>query len=116
MQQGRRKQVNSWVADEMLTVWTLLGALLGTLVLVAGLLWAGTQVTGQARALWRALRGHRAAAIAAVDEAADPLIVQLARLTTVPPDVWAAFLPAFLTALAAGLDRALGENGGAAEK
>lgn len=103
--------MDTWIAGEMLDVWRLLGALLGTLVLVAGLLWAGTQVTGQARALWRALRGHRAEVIAAVDEVADPLIVQLARLTTIPPAVWAAFLPAFLTALAAGLDRALGENG-----
>ncbi len=103
--------MDSWVADEMITVWALLGALLGTLLLVAGSLWAGARVTEQARALWRTLRGHRAEVIAAVDEAADPLIVQLARLTTIPPPVWAAFLPAFLAALAAGLDRALGENG-----
>ncbi len=99
-----------WIADEMLDVWRLLGALLGTLLLIAGSLWAGAQVTGQARALWRALRGHRAEMIAAVDEVTDPLVVQLARLTTIPPGVWAAFLPTFLAALAAGLDRALGEH------
>ncbi len=103
--------MDTWIAGEMLDVWRLLGALLGTLALIAASLWAGARVTEQARALWRALRGHRAEVIAALDEPADPLIVQLARLTAVPPGVWAAFLPAFLAALAAGLDRALGENG-----
>jgi hypothetical protein len=108
--------MDTWIAGAMLDVWRLLGALLGTLLLLAGSLWAGARVTEQGRALWRALRGHRAEAIAAVDETTDPLIVQLARLTTVPPEVWAAFLPAFLTALAAGLDRALGENSATVEQ
>jgi len=103
--------MDTWIAGEMLDVWRLLGALLGTLLLVAGSLWAGARVTEQARMLWGALRGHRAEVIAALDEPADPLIAQLARLTTVPAGVWAAFVPAFLAALAAGLDRALGENG-----
>ncbi len=107
--------MDTWIAGEMLTVWALLGALLGTLLLIAGSLWAGARVTEQARALWRTLRGHRAGVIAAVDETSDPLIVQLARLTTIPPAVWAAFLPAFLAALAEGLDRAFGQNGEAAQ-
>ncbi len=98
------------VTPGMLDVWRLLGALLGTLALVAATLWAGRQVTDQARAVWRALRGYQGAAIGAVDQPGDPLIVQLARVTGVPASVWAAFLPAFLGALAAGLDRALGQG------
>src|SRR5690606_30970710 len=70
-------------------------------------LWSGARVNEQARALWRSVRGQRAAVIAAVDEPADPLVAQLATLTRVPAGVWAVFLPAFLNALAEGLDRAL---------
>lgn len=95
-------------AENTWALWGLLGTLLGTLLLVAALLWAGARVGEQGRALWRSVRGQRAAVIGAVDEPADPLIAQLAALTRVPPGVWAAFLPAFLNALAAGLDRALG--------
>jgi len=45
--------------------------------------------------------------IAALFKQADPLVAQLATLTRVPAGVWAVFLPAFLNALAEGLDRAL---------
>mgnify|MGYP001397613357 FL=1 len=92
-------------------LWGLLGTLLGTLLLVAALLWTGARVSEQGRALWRSVRGQRAALIAAVDEPGDPLIAQLAALTRVPPGVWAVFLPAFLSALAEGLDRALNGQG-----
>jgi len=128
--------LESMITGDVLAVWRLLGALLGTLLLVAGSLWAGAQVTAQARALWRAVRGvhpqlvaagagaqvtaqaralWRAVRgvhpqlVAAVDDPADPLPVQLERLSTVPATVWATFLPAFLNALAVGLDRALGD-------
>jgi hypothetical protein len=101
---------HTFVSEPMLTVWSLLGALLGTLLIVAATLWAGAQVTHQARTLWRAVRGHRAEIVAAVDEPADLLNAHLEQITTVPAAVWAAFLPAFLNALAEGLDRALGES------
>jgi hypothetical protein len=100
------------VMDQMVQVWSLLGTLAGTLLLIALTLWAGTQITRQARALWRAVRGHRAAMIAALDEPTDPVIAALARLSTVPPGVWAAFLPAFVAALADGLDAALADEDG----
>ena len=99
--------LESWVSPPMLAVWAALGALLGTLLLLAASLWAGGQVTRQARMLWQTVRGRRAQIIAAVDEPADPLIAQLARLTPLPAPVWAAMLPALVEALAAGLDRAL---------
>ena len=98
------------LSDQMLAVWAVLGSLLGTLLLAAAMLWAGTQVTHQGRALWRAVRGHQAEIIAAVDEPGDPLVVQLARYTSIPAPVWAAFLPAFFSALADGLERAAGEG------
>jgi len=99
------------VSDQMLAVWTVLGALLGTLLLAAVTLWAGAQVTRQARGLWHTVRGHQATIIAAIDQPGDPLVVQLARYTPIPADVWAAFLPAFFSALAEGLERAAGEGG-----
>lgn len=98
-------------SEQTWALWGLLGTLLGTGLLVAALLWTGAQVSEQARALWRSVRGQRAAVIAAVDEPADPLVAQLAALTRVPAGVWAAFLPAFLSALAEGLDRALNGEG-----
>ena len=76
----------------------------------SGELWAGTQATHQGRALWRAVRGHQAEIIAAVDEPGDPLVVQLARYTSIPAPVWATFLPAFFKALADGLEPAAGEG------
>lgn len=97
------------VSEMMLEVWAILGTLLGTLLLVAALLWASTRVLAQGRAAWAALRGHVPDVLAAVDEPGDRLNAQLGRLTRVPPAVWAAFLPAFVEALAAGLDRALAE-------
>jgi len=90
------------LSDQMLAVWAVLGSLLGTLLLAAAMLWAGTQATHQGRALWRAVRGHQAEIIAAVDEPGDPLVVQLARYTSIPAPVWATFLPAFFKALAEG--------------
>lgn len=99
--------VEELFSERTWALWGLLGTLLGTLLLVAALLWTGARVNEQGRALWRSVRGQRAALIAAVDEPADPLIAQLAALTRVPPGVWAVFLPAFLNALAEGLDRAL---------
>lgn len=101
--------LENMITGDVLAVWRLLGALLGTLLLVAGSLWAGAQVTAQARALWRAVRGVHPQLVAAVDDPADPLLVQLERLSSVPAAVWATFLPAFLNALAEGLDRALGD-------
>ena len=98
-------------SEQTWALWGLLGTLLGTLLLVAALLWTGARVGEQARALWRSVRGQRAAVIAAVDEPGDPLVAQLAALTRVPAGVWAVFLPAFLSALAEGLDRALNGEG-----
>lgn len=103
--------IDSLFSEQTWALWGLLGTLLGTLLLVAALLWTGARVGEQARALWRSVRGRRAAVIAAVDEPADPLVAQLAALTRVPAGVWAAFLPAFLSALAEGLDRALNGEG-----
>ena len=98
------------VSPEMVDVWRLLGALLGTLVLVAATLWVGRQAAGQVRGVWRAVRGYEGTALRAVDQPTDPVIVQLARLSGVPAGVWAAFLPVLLSALAAGLDHALAEE------
>lgn len=103
-------ETHTFVSEPMLTVWALLGALLGTLLFVALTLWAGTQVAQQGRVLWQALRGQREEVVAAVDESTDPLNACLAQITTVPAAVWAAFLPAFLTALADGLDQVLDES------
>jgi len=97
------------VAEPALTVWSLLGTALGTLLLAAATLWAGAQLTRQAREVWRAVRGQTPQVIAALDEPTDPLIAQLACLSRVPAAVWAAFLPAFLSALAVGLDQVLAE-------
>jgi hypothetical protein len=94
----------------MLTVWSLAGALLGTLLITALTLWAGTQVTRQACGLWAVLRGHRAALVTAVDEPVDPVNTQLEQITTIPAGVWAALLPGFFNALAAALDQTLGEQ------
>lgn len=94
-------------SEPTLVVWSLLGTALGTLALVAATLWAGAQLTRQARELWRAVRGQTPRVIAAVDEPTDPLIAELARHSHVPAAVWAAFLPAFLAALAVGLDQVL---------
>ena len=95
------------VAEPALAVWSLLGAARGALRLAAATLWAGAQLTRQAREVWRAVRGQTPQVIAALDEPTDPLIAQLAGLSRVPAAVWAAFLPAFLSALAAGLDQVL---------
>jgi len=62
--------LESVITGDVLAVWRLLGALLGTLLLVAGSLWAGAQVTAQARALWRAVRGVHPQLVAAVDDPA----------------------------------------------
>ena len=91
--------MDTWIAGEMLDVWRLLGTLLGTLALIAASLWAGARVTEQARALWRALRGHRAGDLRP-GRASRPADRQLARLTAVPPGCGRRS-PAFL-ALAAG--------------
>ncbi len=99
--------VQNLVGEPMLTVWSLLGALLGTLLIAAVTLWAGTQAARQARGLWAALRGHRAQLVAAVDEPADPVNARLEQITTIPAGVWAALLPAFFNALAAALDQTL---------
>lgn len=96
------------VGEPVIELWGVLGALLGTLALLAGTLWAGRQVPAQARALWLALRGHRAAVVAAVDEPLDPLVTALAQASHLPAGAWAVFLPAFLNGLADGLDRAMG--------
>lgn len=93
-------------SDALLQLWSALGALLATLLLAAGALWASAQVTTQARQLWAAVRGYTPQVRAAVDEPGDPLNAKLADLTTIPAAVWAALLPAFVDALAAGLERA----------
>ncbi len=97
----------AWDSELMITVWSLLGSLLGTLLLVAGSLWASAQVIAQARRVWGAVRGHVPDVLAAVDEPGDALTARLGQVTQVPAAVWAAFLPAFIEALAAGPDRAL---------
>ena len=99
-------------SEPMLAVWGLLGTLLGTLLILALTLWAGRQFARQARELWRTLRGRQAEIVHSVDEPTDPVIVQLERVSRVPAAVWAAFLPAFLNALAAGLDRDLADAPG----
>ena len=48
-------------SEDTWALWGLLGTLLGTLLLVAALLWSGARVNEQARALWRSVRGQRAA-------------------------------------------------------
>ncbi|NDJ77544.1 MAG: hypothetical protein GYB65_14930 [Chloroflexi bacterium] len=93
------------ISEETAQVWSLLGTLAGTLLLLALTLWASAQITRQARDLWLAVRGHRGTIIAAVDDPTDALIQQLARLSHVPGSVWAAALPAFLGALADSLDQ-----------
>lgn len=98
------------LSPEMVDVWRLLGALLGTLALITATLWIGRQAAGQVRGVWHAVRGYEETAIRAVDQPTDPVIVQLARLSGLPAGVWAAFLPVFLSALAAGLDQALHEQ------
>lgn len=95
-----------WGTDVMVTLWSVLGALLATLLLLAGTLWASAALGGQVRRIWRALRGHVPQVIAAVDQPGDAINVHLARLTQLPPGVWSAFLTAFVEALAAGLDQA----------
>ncbi|MBN1679583.1 MAG: hypothetical protein JW966_04775 [Anaerolineae bacterium] len=102
--------IDTLVTEQTLALWQVLGTVLGTLLLAAATLWAGRQITQQARELWRVVRGHMPDVVAAVDQPADPLIVQLAKLTTVPAAVWAVFLPAFLESLAEGLDAALNES------
>lgn len=97
-------------SEPMLAVWGLLGTALGTLLILALTLWAGRQFARQARELWRTLRGRHDEIVHSVDEPTDPVIVQLERVSRVPAAVWAAFLPAFLNALAAGLDRALADS------
>lgn len=94
-----------WQSDLMITLWSVLGTLIATLLLLAGTLWASAALTEQGRRIWRTLRGHVPEVIAAVDQPGDPVNVQLARLTQLPPGVWSAFLTAFVEALAAGLDQ-----------
>jgi hypothetical protein len=98
------------LSQQALDIWGLLGTLIGTLLLLALTFWAGKHVTRQARELWHTVRGHKAALIHAIDEPTDPAVVTLAQVSPVPAAVWAAFLPAFVNALAAGLDQALAEK------
>ncbi|HEX3053228.1 MAG TPA: hypothetical protein VHP83_21395, partial [Aggregatilineaceae bacterium] len=67
--------------ETVLTLWQVLGALLGTLLVLAALLWAGRQTIGQARGLWLALRGEVPALVGAVNEPSDPAVLELARLS-----------------------------------
>jgi len=93
----------------MVEVWSLLGSLLGTLLILAATLWASKQIMQQARGLWAAVRGYEPQIIAQVDDPTDAIIAQLGRITPIPADVWAKVLPAFLSglmdALAAGLEQ-----------
>ena len=107
------------VSGVLVQVWALLGALAGTLTLLALTLWLGARVAEQGRALWRAVRGHVPQVLAAVDEPSDPVNAALGRWTGVSPEVWAAFWPAFVRALADGLGQVMdtdavssGEEGG----
>ncbi len=99
--------MDSEVSGVLVQMWTLLGALAGTLTLLALTLWLGARVAEQGRALWRAVRGHVPQVLAAVDEPSDPVNAALGRWTGVPPQVWAAFWPAFVRALADGLGQVL---------
>ncbi len=85
-------------------VWTGLGAVVGTLMLVAVMLWASQTTLRQARAMWQLLRGYRANLESKIDEPTDSLIRELARLSTLPPTLWSAFLTALLRSIAEGLD------------
>jgi hypothetical protein len=90
--------------ETILAIWSLLGTVAGALVIIAAALWASKTILLQARALWQTVRGD---VISAVDEPTDPLNRALERLSSVPAGLWAAFLPAFFEALAAGLDAVL---------
>jgi hypothetical protein len=92
---------------ETLIIAQTLGTLLAALLILAAILWAGKQTILQGRGLWLALRGKTPALISAIDQPADPMIAQLSTATRIPAEVWAAFLPAFIQALASGLDAAL---------
>jgi hypothetical protein len=102
--------MNGIVSDQALVVWSALGTVLGTLLILAATLWASRALVEQARAVWRVARGERAALVAVLDEPGDPLIARLEAITGLRAAVWAALLPAFLNALADGLDRALADE------
>lgn len=90
----------------VLEIWVWLGTALGSLLIALAILWAGKHATLQIREWWLILRAHNAKLLAAVDEPGDRTIQRLAQWSGVSGDVWAAFLPAFLRALADGLDQA----------
>lgn len=94
------------MTEDVLALWGALGMLIGTLLLIALTLWAGTRTAVQVRALWGALRGSAPQVLAAVDEPGDALNVALARLTPLPASVWAALLAGVVRALVQGLDGA----------
>lgn len=85
-------------------VWSGLGAAVGTLALMAAMLWTSKAMLQQIRDLWRVLRGYREEVAAGIDEPTDPVIRELARLTALPPSVWSALLTGLLRSVADGLD------------
>jgi hypothetical protein len=103
-QRGRNQDT---MDETTVYVWSLLGTVLGTLLMAAALLWASKKVIQQVGSLWRVLRGHQDEVLRGVDEPGDPFIRRLEAITTIPGEVWAAFLPAFLRALAQELDTLL---------
>lgn len=90
--------------DTLVYVWAGLGTVVGTLILVAAMLWASKATLQQAREVWQVLRGYRRVVEAGIDDPSDPLIRELARLSQLPPGLWSAFLTTLLRALADGLD------------
>lgn len=87
----------------ILQVWSWLGAVLGTLVLAVGVLWAGKEFTTQARRVWRVVWPHEGQLKAAVDEPTDAVNRQLAQVSGVSAEVWTAVLCTMLEALLTGL-------------
>ena len=94
----------------LIYVWSGLGGVIGTLVLVAVMVWASKTTLRQLRDLWHVVRGHRDDLMAGVDQPTDPLIRALARLTGLPPTVWTALLSELMRSLADGLDTMLEES------
>lgn len=85
-------------------LWSLAGTALGLVLVVAGMAWGCKQVTRQVSEIWRIRRVHQEAWLAAVDEPEDAIIRRFTAVSSLPPEVWSAFLTAFLEALTSALD------------
>lgn len=72
-------------------LWLNIGAVFGTAIIaligLAATEFAGTQAWAWGRKLVREIKGHRAEIIAAVDDATDPLPLELGTRLGIPPEV-----------------------------